>query len=139
MKKTLKMSAMMLTMIAVLFLSSCGSSKASNNEVADVIKIIDNTTAQISKVSDPAEIQQINEDVTAEISAYANSDVKLTDADREALAKATYEMGCEVFKAAGYDQDFPSFNDVKEGMLPQLAKYETLGQFVTDVCNGKIG
>lgn len=53
--------------------------------------------------------------------------------------KATYDMGIAVFKAAGYEQDFPSFNDVKDSLLPQVANYETLGQFVTDMCNGKIG
>lgn len=51
MKKTLKLSAMMLTLFAALFMSSCGSNgnNASNSEVADVISLIDKAASQVAK------------------------------------------------------------------------------------------
>lgn len=138
MKKTIKFSAMMLTLLAAIFVSSCSKSGVSNEDVAGVLSIINNITSEIKNSDgDMSKIQAASVKADQEIAKYENSNAKLTEGDKEELGKAVYEMGVTTFKAAGMDVDFPAFSDIKDELMRKFDNISTVGDFVKAVKNGQ--
>lgn len=137
MKKTIKFSAMMLTLLAAIFVSSCSKS-TSSEDVAGVLSIINNITSEIkSSDGDMSKIQAASIKADQEIAKYENSNAKLTEGDKEELGKAVYEMGVTTLKAAGMDVDFPAFSEIKDELMPKFDNLSTVGDFVKAVKNGQ--
>lgn len=122
MKKMIKASALMLTLVLSLIVVSCGK----NDEVSKVCGIFDKTAEYLGQVANGNPEASIDALKTiGELKDYYSSTTELTQDDRDALAKSL----CGIIKATG--------NDVPESlMVAGLNQYSTLGQVVSTFGEG---
>lgn len=112
MKNVIRMSAMTLTLVLALVVSACSGNGGVNPDVKKVADVITKVSENLPKLeSDPSLAMQTINDFNS-ISEYSKSDVKLSDADRDCLSDAFYEL----IKASGENYSKADlrneFNDV---------------------------
>lgn len=122
MKKVIKISALMLMLVATLSLVSCGKKKASTPEVQEVVDILYKTYDYAKDKDKNGALAEINK-----LKKFDSSEIKMTKQDAEALYEA-------VAKFAKLDGKKPS--DTEKKQFIEGCTGTSLGTFVYELRMG---
>lgn len=128
MKSAIRMSAIMLTLFAAIFMTSCGSKGGSDaNKLAgalnDIASAFDSQNDQ--KALDAVDI----------IQSLTNSNEEMTKENADVIGTASYKIAIKMADMMG--TSIPS--EAKTQIIAEVEKYSTVGQCATAMYDGMAG
>lgn len=128
MKKAIKMSAVLLTIFAAVFMISCGS-KTSSPEVKAVADVLNTVAGEVKNADNVDSAMKILTEMS-KLDRYTSSSVVLTEGDASTLVDALAKLAAESGERVSSSEKADAVKDLTGA---------SLGDFVTMVQNEFIG